>query len=960
MAIETELKFRADGPAPLERLAQLERLGHAVLGPPRTRHETDRYLDTADGRLAAAAWACRLRTGAGRTIVSLKGPLETDASDGAELHRRPEVEGPAGPGADPRGWPPSAARDLLLELSDAQALVEGLVLHQERTERGVRLRRPVGTLSLDHVTVEADGATVGELHIVELELRNGRADVRPLTAALAEVEGLRPDPETKLEHALAIAEGARAHDRPPGAGYAARGWPRRLATTLAGIQPLELVAVLAGLAVFGYLGWDGALWDARLQLVLHLLAIGAVGGLVALWRRGSPLPHLALATPVVALLVAYALGSLVGENRGLALPALAAVVASAAMLPVAFVLLRRRPSWTALVVTVPILLLAAGSLVAMLGHRLAWYLAGGPGIVPPVRIGGEGTPFGSVAVPPFVILMALPLTLLIGPRVVRRSIQAGLLIVGVPLTLLSGSRSAWLAIGVSVLVLGLPMIRRVSLPARWSAGRLAVGAAGVALAGVAIVFIAPRFTAFTSILYRAYLWRDTLEAWATNPLLGIGPGTMPYARMAAAAPLSIPVRQPHSHDLALGVLGDAGLIGLAASAVVVVAFVVAAGPWRSRSFTGRAAFAALAGVGVAGLFEDLTFLPNVNLLIVLLAAVALADAGVVRWRRLRLPRSLVLGLALGGSGLLVGMVFNDAAAVAYRNGIDASADYRWPQAQAWFEQAVALDPWHPAGPKALAIAAEGNGNLPLARDAAARATQLSPGDSLNWTNLAILCYRLGDRPCALRAAGRAVDTTTLGGRELFNAALIYDRLGQLAEADRAYRLALFTYPYTSLASSWPRPILFPETGTFVSEQLTTQAAELNALLARRVLGQRVDPAAYTDAAVRALAASMAGERSVARAALAQAMRDETDATLTWEIAPLLQRHWGEDPARALAIGAVLRGGPLADRPPQGPSISYDVTSFRAYPRDGLIGDAARLFPARPWPWALEPLLAPAG
>ena len=42
-----------------------------------------------------------------------------------------------------------------------------------------------------------------------------------------------------------------------------------------------LAALAAALAVFGYVGWDGALWDARLQLILHLLAIGAIAGLGA-------------------------------------------------------------------------------------------------------------------------------------------------------------------------------------------------------------------------------------------------------------------------------------------------------------------------------------------------------------------------------------------------------------------------------------------------------------------------------------------------------------------------------------------------------------------------------------------------------------------------------------------------------------------------------------------------------
>ena len=42
----------------------------------------------------------------------------------------------------------------------------------------------------------------------------------------------------------------------------------------------EVAAVVIGLAVMGYLGWDGALWDARFQLALHLAAVACAGGLL--------------------------------------------------------------------------------------------------------------------------------------------------------------------------------------------------------------------------------------------------------------------------------------------------------------------------------------------------------------------------------------------------------------------------------------------------------------------------------------------------------------------------------------------------------------------------------------------------------------------------------------------------------------------------------------------------------
>ena len=205
--IEAELKFRAVDEEPLRSLAAATSLGPAQLGAARTVDELDRYLDTADLRLAAVRWACRLRAREGRTLVSLKGPAEHIA--GATLHRRPELEGPATPDPNPAAWPPSAARAQLLEMAAGAPLVERLRLAQRRTEREVRGGRELsGLLSLDRVRVLRDGMEIGHLLMVELELDPaalaGGLDPRPLAVALGAIPGLLPDPLTKLEHALGM------------------------------------------------------------------------------------------------------------------------------------------------------------------------------------------------------------------------------------------------------------------------------------------------------------------------------------------------------------------------------------------------------------------------------------------------------------------------------------------------------------------------------------------------------------------------------------------------------------------------------------------------------------------------------------------------------------------------------------------------------------------------------------
>lgn len=209
MPAEIEARFAAATDATLDRLAASDRLGPATLGPMRPADEVDRYLDTPDGRLAAARWACRLRSRGAGWRISLKGPPHA-AHRGSPswLHEREELEGPATEVADLGGWPASAARDRLVELAGgAPHLVERLRLLQHRRERNVIVDGvDSGTLSLDAVRIVHHGRELGRLRIVELELPAGTARnaLVPLAAALDAIEGLTPEPRSKLERALAM------------------------------------------------------------------------------------------------------------------------------------------------------------------------------------------------------------------------------------------------------------------------------------------------------------------------------------------------------------------------------------------------------------------------------------------------------------------------------------------------------------------------------------------------------------------------------------------------------------------------------------------------------------------------------------------------------------------------------------------------------------------------------------
>jgi O-antigen ligase/tetratricopeptide (TPR) repeat protein len=722
---------------------------------------------------------------------------------------------------------------------------------------------------------------------------------------------------------------------------------------------VEWLALIAALAVFAFLGWDDALWDARLQLLLHLIAIGAAAGLAAIAMRGGDMPRTPLDLPILGLLAVFGLATLSAVNLGMSLRAMAAIAAFAVMLPVALIAIRHRPSWVGAVTSVPVLLISIPTLGAVFVRRAEWIAVGAPGL-PPIRLPNEGTPFGSIAVPPFVIWPAFALAGLIESPTWRRAVQAGLVAVGVPLTILSGSRSAWLAMAAAVASAAVPWAWRrrhhLRLARRPDARTLISAAAALAALAALVLIVAPRLTAVTSLIYRASLWRDTLSAWSSDPLFGIGPGFMPYARQAAAPDFTFPVRQPHSHNLALGLLGDAGMLGLVAGIVLVGAIAWFVGPWRARSPTGRVAGYVLLGLGVGGLFEDLTFLPGFDLLAIALLAVGLTDAGAVAWRplgRIRVPAALAVAGA--GGALLAAMVVADAGAVAYRAGIDAAADRDWERATERLERAVEVDQWHPAGPKSLAVAAERAGRADLARRTAELATERNPGDAPSWINVALLCARAGDADCQARATERAVATAGFFEVELLNAAFSYESLGRTTEADDAYRRSLLSQRLTIFASDWPRDV---EIGEGTLEDDFGALLEFNRLLARLAMGEPIEPDAIADPAIRALAHAMLDERSDAEAWLARAIDASPESIVAWDLAVVLRDHWGLSVERELAIAAAVRGRAFPERSanPEPQGISFDIATFRAYPADGLVSDARRLGTRPPYPWILQDVL----
>jgi CHAD domain-containing protein len=201
---EVELKYRVADKGAAERLLVADRLGPftGASNGARAIQLEDRYVDTADGALARAGFAVRLRQRGAETIVSVKSLAHTDGPDGSV--EREEMEGPADRVAPPADWPASDARALVMEHAGDAPLVERVTIRQLRRVRQLRGAGSRVELSLDEVDVVARGRVVDRFVELEAELTKGeRSALAALGEAIESETGLERARTSKLEAALA-------------------------------------------------------------------------------------------------------------------------------------------------------------------------------------------------------------------------------------------------------------------------------------------------------------------------------------------------------------------------------------------------------------------------------------------------------------------------------------------------------------------------------------------------------------------------------------------------------------------------------------------------------------------------------------------------------------------------------------------------------------------------------------
>jgi CHAD domain-containing protein len=209
--LEVEAKFSIPDEQTFQQLLEASSLAGFHLGETAVVEVSDHYLDTAGRAVQAAGYACRLRLTAGRCLVTVKGLGGTSGA----IHRRAEYEVEMAGPLPPQDWPPSAARDLIVQLCADDALLPLFDVEQTRHMRLLhKADRQIAELSLDHVRmirIDAEPAVYLELE-TELLPDGSVQDLERVAAELQEGWRLAPEGRSKFERALALLEAGMAAD----------------------------------------------------------------------------------------------------------------------------------------------------------------------------------------------------------------------------------------------------------------------------------------------------------------------------------------------------------------------------------------------------------------------------------------------------------------------------------------------------------------------------------------------------------------------------------------------------------------------------------------------------------------------------------------------------------------------------------------------------------------------------
>lgn len=487
---------------------------------------------------------------------------------------------------------------------------------------------------------------------------------------------------------------------------------------------------------------------------IELLVLAAYGAPVLAWavlRYRAPLGPLDVA--IILGITLHAAVSLASRDPQGSLQATMAVVLYAAVFWVAR-LVDARPE------------LRRAAVVAIVGAILSWLVViaitwtaekvvsvGDFGWPPPLDA-YQSFAWGSINTPPVLVLLVTPFIAWLPAgrlRTVAWATWTACALVVVPFSV---GRAAWLGMAVALVAFELLgdwpvtrwVARRTRLPVR--AGQVLVGA-GVAVGGI---LVALRFEGVAAALdSRVRLWDQALALFVADPLTGSGPSTYAWARLDHVPDYVDRVASARAHNVYLETLADGGLVLACAAAVVVLAWVVVVRrDHRALDLGQRGAIAVLLGYAAVALLDDLSFLPSVTVMLVVLAAWSIPRPTASGRRGVLVPVAIVLAAVLLAPTALTAVSTRLDAAAAHRAALAAD----WSASRDAFQRAADGHPGNALYWMSLGLAESMLGATSAAEDAFRRATEVSPGDPRPWAARAILATDADARIALLDEAAR--------------------------------------------------------------------------------------------------------------------------------------------------------------------------------------------------------------
>jgi CHAD domain-containing protein len=200
--MEIEAKFALPDVAAFQRLQAVNHVAGFALSAHQVQQVRDTYLDTDERLILAGGYACRRRETESEVLVTLK---ELRTARGA-IHRRKELEISLAAYQPPSEWPASPVRDIVLQMAGEAPLIPLFSLRQTRVFRRMSQGELlVAQLSLDNVRVVANGRRRSYYELeVELAPQGTASDMAAIVAYLQDEWGLRPEPRSKFQRALAL------------------------------------------------------------------------------------------------------------------------------------------------------------------------------------------------------------------------------------------------------------------------------------------------------------------------------------------------------------------------------------------------------------------------------------------------------------------------------------------------------------------------------------------------------------------------------------------------------------------------------------------------------------------------------------------------------------------------------------------------------------------------------------